>query len=109
MSMNKVRITLKFYRRSPDDPKHVLSESVDTREGVYHEFEETWERPRGDSPAQRRHKRRIAQRPTGRLFRFVDRVTGEYLEGRPDERARSRDFLVLTVPEDFTFLRLARV
>lgn len=107
--MNKIRITLKLYRRDRDDPKHVLSERAEVRGGVYHEFEETWERPRSDAPGQRKHQHRVAQRPTGRSFRFVDRVTGEYLEGRPDERARSRGLLVLTIPEDFTFLRLARV
>lgn len=107
--MNKVRITLKFYRRSPDDPKHVLSERAEARGGVYHELEETWERPRGDTPGQRRPARRVAQRPTGRSFRFVDRVTGEYLQDSPGGRARSRGLLVLTIPEDFTFLRLARV
>lgn len=105
--MDKIRITLKFYRHDRDDPKHVLSERADVRGGVYHEFEETWERPRGDKRVA--HPRRVAQRPTGRSFRFFDRVTGEYLEGRPDERARSRGMLVLTIPEDFTFLRLARV
>lgn len=105
--MNKIRVTLKFYRRHCDDPKHVLSERYESRSGVYHEFLETWERPRGDEMNKR--LRRVSQHSTGRSFKFVDRVTGEYLEGRNDERARSRNMLVLTIPEDFTFLRLTRV
>lgn len=107
MNMHTLRSTAKFYRRSPDSTRHVLSEDPSVRGGVYNEFEETWERPWGDEG--HKYLRRVSQRPTGRSFRFVDRVTGEYLQDRPVERVRSRGMLVLTVPEDFTFLRLARV
>ena len=117
--MNSVfRTTMLFYRKSADDETHVYND--DPKSGdVYHEFEETWERPRcdedfGTADYEQRVKsqrRRLTQVSTCKKFHYVDRITSEFAEDRlsHDHEDILKGYLVLTKPEDFSYLRLKQI
>jgi hypothetical protein len=104
-----LRITRKFWRRSAQDEKNILSASISDKQrpGLWLEFEETWECPRGVDIA--RNKKRVSQSATGKVYRFLDHVTPEFLEDNAKERRRSKNCLVLMLAEDFSCLRLLKV
>ena len=108
--MRMIRATLKFYRRSATSSSHIMrearNEEVSPRH-VYHEFVETWERPWGDELG--KHMRRVSQVSTGKQFKFIDRVTPEYLQDSPKEQRFTDKCTVLIMPEDFTYLRLTEI
>jgi len=100
-----MKTTMLFYRRSPESRKHVFNDCPRAGE-EYEEFEETWVRlgemrRNGTIP-----KKRLRQRKTGRRFKFIDRISPEAIDDSRKERRFSAFCLLLTDPNDFTFLRL---
>lgn len=100
-----IRVSLGMYRRSANAKTNVFTDHPKAGD-VYYEFNETWERPRGDE--QGKHKRRISQELTGRRFCFVDSVTTPELV-EDTKKYKHKDILVLVHPEDFTYLRLRQI
>lgn len=94
-----------LYRRSANCPTHIIKESP-KRGAVYYEFEETWVRPWDGAPSTNRC---VCRRFTGKAYKFHDHITPELLEDSKAEREFSKKCLMLTVPTDFTYLRLTRV
>jgi hypothetical protein len=103
----KIRISTKFYRRSPNSKTHIFNENHKAGD-IYYEFEETWEKPRGDEGG--KHKQRLIQTPTGRRFRYVDNVTNELVEDtkKYEHRDVLKGYLIL-VTQDFMYCRLKQI
>lgn len=98
-----MKATITFYRRKASSKTHIYNEH--RREGLWYEFEETWYKPDGDELG--RFKRRLSQKTTGKVFRFVNHVSPEYLQDNP--KAARGVQLQIMLPEDFTILQLNRV
>lgn len=103
-----VRVSLGMYRRSANAKTNIFTDSPKVGD-IYYEFEETWERPRSDEKAKR--KRRLSQNPTGRKFKYVDHVTSEFVENMKKNEHKDilKEYLVLVLPQDFTYYRLRKI
>lgn len=109
-----ITVSLKALRRAPNLPAvqgngalhgdQSLAIETNPQAGeVFFEFEETWQKERGETG----RKRLVSRRRTGRVFKVAGRVAPEAFHDDPS--VRSHLYHVVFMPEDFTAVLLEKM